>query len=45
MRERVRFVVECFTRLGFVNDSRRAVKTSIEVSGEDEADVDVDVEV
>ena len=45
MRDNVRFVVECFTRLGFVNDSRRVVKNSIKVSGEVEVKVDVEVEV
>lgn len=40
LRERVRFVVECFTRLCFVKESRRVVKYSIE----EEVDVDVEVE-
>lgn len=45
MRESVRFVVECFTRLGFVNDSRRVVKYSMEVGGEVQVEVDVEVQV
>ena len=27
----MRFVVDCFTRLAFVNDSRRELKASIEI--------------
>lgn len=33
-------MVECLTRLGFVNDSRRVVKTSMEVVGNDEVEVE-----